>query len=77
MEMELTSTVLQPLGVSAILAVLVFILLKWIMALVKDLRISYDKNTEVTTKQNETLEQLKDINSKVLDRFEETIRSKN
>jgi len=67
--MELTPNVLQPLGVSAILGVLVFVLLRWIMQLVKELQVSYKENTEAMI-------QLKNVNEKVLDRFNEVMRGK-
>ena len=75
--MELTGEVLQPLGVSAILAVLVFFLLYWIKQLVTDLQDSYRKNTEATVQQVQIMQGLKDTQEKFIDRFDQFLRNGN
>lgn len=75
--MELTPEILQPLGVSAILGVLVFFLLYWIKQMVGELHESYKKNTEATVKNTEVLQGLKQTQEKFVDRIDDYLRNGN
>lgn len=77
----LTPEVLQPLGVSAVLAV--FLYLAWRRLEQKDARIKeitdnlekkYEENTRMTERVNNTLAKNNEITEKVLERFDNVMR---
>lgn len=83
---ELLQPILQPLGIYAILGVLVFVLLYFLRDTIKSFKESYDKNTQAMLEQAQTNVQTKaaiekltdrvDVNNRMIDRFDDFLRNR-